>query len=71
MSYRIRPEGDRTSYRASWRRQFTDREHYFVSVSTAYYPRKAHDLITRPAFIVIKAGSLEQDNGLHYRYRSC
>jgi len=34
---------------------FTDRERYFVSESTVYRTLKAHDLITSPAFIVLKA----------------
>ncbi|WP_106607202.1 helix-turn-helix domain-containing protein [Shimia abyssi] len=33
---------------------FTDHERYFVSVSTVYRNLKAHDLITSPAFIVLK-----------------
>ena len=36
---------------------FTDTEGYFVSESSVYRLLKAHDLITRPAFIVIKAAS--------------
>ena len=36
---------------------FTDQERYFVSESTVYRVLKAHDLITSPAFIVIKAAS--------------
>ena len=36
---------------------FTDQEHYFVSESTVYRVLKAHDLITSPAFIVIKAAN--------------
>ncbi|MEO1026096.1 MAG: IS3 family transposase [Pseudomonadota bacterium] len=34
---------------------FTDQERYFVSESTVYRVLKAHDLITSPAFIVLKA----------------
>ena len=34
---------------------FTDQERYFVSESTVYPTLKAHDLITSPAFIVLKA----------------
>ncbi|MEP4839528.1 MAG: IS3 family transposase [Paracoccaceae bacterium] len=34
---------------------FTDQERYFVSESTVYRTLKAHDLITSPAFIVLKA----------------
>ena len=36
---------------------FTDSEGYFVSESSVYRLLKAHDLITSPAFIVIKAAS--------------
>ena len=35
---------------------FTDTEGYFVSEASVYRLLKAHDLITSPAFIVIKAG---------------
>ena len=35
--------------------RFTDQERYFVSESTVYRTLKAHDLITSPAFIVLKA----------------
>lgn len=34
---------------------FTDQEHYFVSESEVYRILKTHDLVTNPAFIVIKA----------------
>ena len=34
---------------------FTDQERYFVSESTVYRTLKAHDLITGPAFVVLKA----------------
>ena len=40
---------------------FTDTEHYFVSESSVYRLLKAHDLITSPAFIVIKAASEFKD----------
>ena len=36
---------------------FTDQEGYFVSEASTYRILKAHDLITSPAFIVIKAAS--------------
>ena len=36
---------------------FTDTEGYFVAESSVYRLLKAHDLITSPAFIVIKAAS--------------
>ena len=35
--------------------RFTDQEKYFVSEASVYRLLKAHDLITSPAFIVIKA----------------
>ena len=35
--------------------RFTERERYFVSEASVYRLLKAHDLITSPAFIVIKA----------------
>ncbi len=35
--------------------RFTDRESYFVSEASVYRLLKAHDLITSPAFVVIKA----------------
>jgi hypothetical protein len=35
--------------------RFTDAEGYFVSESSVYRLLKAHDLITSPAFVVIKA----------------
>src|ERR1700759_2653443 len=35
--------------------RFTDRESYFVSEASVYRLLKAHDLITSPAFIIVKA----------------
>jgi hypothetical protein len=35
--------------------RFTDAERHFVSESSAYRILKAHDLITSPAFVVVKA----------------
>jgi hypothetical protein len=35
--------------------RFTDQERYFVSEASVYRLLKAQDLITSPAFIVIKA----------------
>jgi putative transposase len=35
--------------------RFTDERGYFVSEATVYRLLKGHDLITSPAFIVIKA----------------
>eukprot|EP00919_Chromeraceae_sp_WS-2016_P040706 GHVR01097134.1.p1 GENE.GHVR01097134.1~~GHVR01097134.1.p1 ORF type:complete len:190 (+),score=20.72 GHVR01097134.1:322-891(+) len=40
---------------------FTDQESYFVSEASTYRILKAHDLITSPAFIVIKAASEFKD----------
>jgi len=40
---------------------FTDTEKYFVSESSVYRVLKAHDLITSPAFIVMKAASEFKD----------
>ena len=40
---------------------FTDREIYFVSEASVYRVLKSHDLITSPAFIVIKAASEFKD----------
>ena len=40
---------------------FTDTENYFVSEASAYRILKAHDLITSPAFIVIKAANEFKD----------
>jgi transposase InsO family protein len=41
--------------------RFTDAERYFVSESSAYRFLKAHDLITSPAFIVVKAADEFKD----------
>ena len=56
--------------------RFTDTESYFVSEASVYRLLKAHDLITSPAFIVIKAACdqvsiihkprLLSDNGASY-----
>ena len=40
---------------------FTDTEGYFVSESSVYRLLKAHDLITSPAFIVMKAANEFKD----------
>jgi len=40
---------------------FTDTEKYFISEASVYRILKAHDLITSPAFIVIKAASEFKD----------
>ena len=41
--------------------RFTDKKRYFVSEATVYRLLKAHDLITSPAYIVIKAASEFKD----------
>jgi putative transposase len=41
--------------------RFTDTQGYFVSEATVYRLLKAHDLITSPAFIVIKAANEFRD----------
>ncbi len=41
--------------------RFTDTENYFVSESSVYRLLKAHDLITSPAFVVIKAADEFKD----------
>ena len=41
--------------------RFTDRESYFVSEASTYQIVKAHDLITSPAFIVVKAACAFKD----------
>ena len=41
--------------------RFTDTESYFVSEASVYRLLKAHDLITSPAFVVIKAADEFKD----------
>jgi putative transposase len=41
--------------------RFTDEEKYFVSEASVYRLLKAHDLITSPAWIVIKAAEEFKD----------
>ncbi len=41
--------------------RFTDTESYFVSEASVYRLLKAHDLITSPAFIVVKAADEFRD----------
>ena len=41
--------------------RFTDAEQYFVSKASIYRLLKAHDLITSPAFIVVKAAEAFTD----------
>jgi len=35
--------------------RFTEQQRYFVSEASVYRLLKAHDLITSPAFVVVKA----------------
>ena len=44
-----------SSARGKLAERFTDEEKYFVSEASVYRLLKAHDLITSPAYIVIKA----------------
>ncbi len=44
--------------------RFTDTQAYFVSEASVYRLLKAHDLITSPAFVVIKAGDEFRDRRL-------
>jgi RNA-directed DNA polymerase len=37
--------------------RFTDKKNYFVSEASVYRLLKAHDLITSPAYVVIKAAN--------------
>lgn len=41
--------------------RFTDTQNYFVSEASVYRLLKAHDLVTSPAFIVIKAADEFKD----------
>jgi len=41
--------------------RFTDTESYFVSEASVYRVLKAHDLITSPAFVVMKAADEFRD----------
>ena len=41
--------------------RFTDERQYFVSEASVYRLLKAHDLITSPAYIVIKAADEFRD----------
>ena len=41
--------------------RFTEEEKYFVSEASVYRLLKAHDLITSPAYIVIKAAEEFRD----------
>ena len=41
--------------------KFTDEKSYFVSEASVYRLLKAHDLITSPAFVVIKAANEFKD----------
>jgi len=51
--------------------RFTDTESYFVSEASVYRLLKAHDLITSPAFIVIKGEPMERQwSERHWRTTS-
>lgn len=41
--------------------RFTDERKYFVSEASVYRLLKAHDLITSPAYVVIKAANEFKD----------
>jgi putative transposase len=41
--------------------RFTDERKYFVSEASVYWPLRAHDLITSPAYVVIKAANEFKD----------
>jgi len=49
---------ERTPRELAW--QFTDREGHFLSESSVYRILKAYDLITSPAFVVLRAGKTFQ-----------
>ena len=56
--------------------KFTDTKSYFVSEASVYRVVKAHDLITSPAFIVMKAAAEFKDkttaiNQLWQTYFTC
>ncbi len=51
--------------------RFTDTEKYFVSEASVYRILKAHDLITSPAFVVIKGEPMERQwSERHWRTTS-
>lgn len=43
------------SHRGNWQFDLTDERRYFISEATAYHILKKHDLVTSPAWIVLKA----------------
>ena len=49
------PSKSRSCHRGSWRSPSSTSSSYFVSESSVYRLLKAHDLITSPAFILMKA----------------
>ena len=51
----------RNSARGNWRCASPDEQEYFVSEASVYRLLKAHDLITSPAYIVIKAAEEFKD----------
>jgi len=48
-------------WRRTWAVRFTDEQKYFVSEASVYRLLKAHDLITSPAYVVIKAANEFKD----------
>ena len=48
---------------------FTDTKGYFVSEASVYRLLKAHDLITSPAFVVIKAADVNGGGIMHHARR--
>jgi hypothetical protein len=49
--------------------RFTDEKRYFVSEATVYRLLKAHDLITSPAYVVIKAADQFHTKCLTFKRR--
>ncbi len=45
--------------------RFNDEKHYFVSEATVYQLLNAYDLITSPAFVVIKAAEVFHTKNTH------
>ena len=48
--------------------RFTDEKKYFVSEASVYRLLKAHDLITSPAYVVIKAANEFKEKTTEYSY---
>jgi hypothetical protein len=49
------PSSSRSYHRANWPPAFVDQQQHFVSKATVYRLLKAHDPITRPTLILLKA----------------